>query len=73
MGAKPPTRKELAHMMIETYLQINGLLEFMRQFAMAEMFKNYEKDFTARQRQIWREFEMEKPIGQRKYVKKERG
>ncbi len=69
MATKAPTRKELAQILVETYLQVCGTAEFLRQIAMSEMFKKYEKDFTPRQRKIWRDYELEKPLNQRSYVK----
>ncbi len=68
MANKAPTRKQLSQTLIETYLQLCGLTEMMRQMAMAEMFKNYEKDFTKKQREVWRAFELGEPFGRRSYA-----
>ncbi len=71
MAVKPPNRKQLSQTMIETYIQLCGMCEMIRQMAMAEMSKNYKHDFTANQRRIFELLELDKVPRDRSYLQHE--
>ncbi len=51
--SKQPSRQELNYMLVETYLRVRGIAEFLKPFALEEQRRCFFANMTPKQRQRW--------------------
>ncbi len=58
-----PTAQELSYMLVEVYLRLNAMAEFLKPFAIAEQNRQFYKRMTPAQRYRWQAFGFPDPFG----------